>query len=119
MSVQYPIKNLKSVLSRGKFGEENEYGGEVYGVFDYGWWNPASGIYRVRHYNNKKYKEKMNFYSYVITHTLVQDANRTKFASAVSAWQILTLSQKADYNKRAVGRHMFGYHLFLREYMLL
>jgi hypothetical protein len=118
MSVPHPIQNLKSVISRQKFGEMNGYGGEIYGVFEYGWFNFASGIYRVRHYLGKKYKEKMDFYTYVITHSEGQNVNRTKFADAVAAWQALTAEQKAVYKNRAVGRHMFGYHLFLREYML-
>ena len=119
MSVPHPIKNLYSIQSRQKFAEMNGYGGEIYGVFEYGWWNLASGLYRVRHYLGKIYREKMDFYTYVITHTEGQNVNRAKFASAVASWQSLTSEQKAVYNVRARGRHMFGYHLFLREYMLL
>jgi hypothetical protein len=118
MSVLHHIQNLNSILSRKAFGPQNGYGGESYGVFEYGWYNFAAGVYRVRHYLGKKYKEKMDFYTYVITHTEGQNVNRTKFADAVAVWQALTVEQKSVYNKRAVGRHMFGYHLFLREYML-
>lgn len=79
----------------------------------------VNGIYRVRMFNGKKYREKLAFYPYVITHTETQTINRSKFATAVSAWQALTSEQKAVYNKRAVGRHYHGYQLFIREFMLL
>ena len=118
MPVAHPIHKLRSVTSRQKFGEMNGYGGELYGIFDYGWWNDASGIYRVRHYNGKIYKERMEFYNYVITHTEQQNVNRAKFADAVAAWQILPAPDKQQFKLRARGLHMFGYHLFLREYML-
>lgn len=119
MPVLYPIGNLKSIESRQKIGKPNQYGGGIYGDSLYGDESEIAGLYRVRHYNGKKYREKMQFYPYVITHTAGQDVNRSKFADAVSAWQALTGEQKAVYNKRAIGRRMFGYHLFLREFMLL
>ena len=117
MANLYPVLGLRSIRSRQKFGEQNEYGGESYGIFDYGQWNDATGIYRIRHYNGKIYKERMNFYQYVITHTIPQDANRTKFRNAQLAWQALSDSEKEVYNKRASGRHMFGNNLFISEYM--
>jgi hypothetical protein len=119
MTVKYPIKNLRSIESRQKIGLPNFLGGIICGWSEMGDDNEISGLYRVRHYNGKKHKEKMSFYPYVITHTEQQDVNRSKFKNAVISWQALTSEQKAIYNKRAVGRHMFGYHLFLREYMLL
>jgi hypothetical protein len=119
MPVLHPIARLKSIRSQQKIGYRVGYGGSEYGVTALGVPVDFAGIYRVRHYNQKVYHEKMDFYTYVITHTDPQNVNRGKFANAVSAWQALTTEQKAVYNKRAVGRHMFGYHLFLREFMLL
>jgi hypothetical protein len=119
MTVPHPIQNLKSIYSRQKFGEKNEYGAIEYAEFEYGYWNPASGIYRVRHYNGKKYKERMDFFVQPITHTIPQDANRTKFKNCQLAWQALSDLEKEVYNLRARGRHMFGNNLFIREQMLL
>lgn len=119
MPVLHPIGRLRSIRASKKIGERVGYGGADYGVTAFGTPVDFAGIYRVRHYNGKVYHEKMDFFVQPITHTVPQDANRTKFAGAVSAWQALTAEQKAVYNKRAVGRHYFGYHLFLREYMLL
>lgn len=119
MPVLHPIKNLKSIVSRKQFAQKNGYGGETYGSFDYGFYNLASGIYRVRRYNGKVYKEKMEFYQYVVTNTASQIAGRSKFASAVHAWQGLADSIQQGYNKRAIGRHMLGFNLFISEYMKL
>ena len=46
-----------------------------------------------------------------------QQTNRGKFAAAVAAWQSLTPEQKKAYNKKAVGKHMSGYNLYLSEFM--
>lgn len=119
MVVKYPIKTIRSIEARQKIGRPCAYGRQIFGWSRYGYFSEVAGIYRVRTYQGKKYKEKMNFYPYVITHTEQQNVNRSKFANAVSAWQALTSESKAVYNKRAIGRHLFGYHLFIKEYMLL
>jgi hypothetical protein len=43
--------------------------------------------------------------------------SQQKFAAGVLAWQNLTSNQKKIYNKRASGKQMSGYNLFLRNYM--
>lgn len=113
----FPIRHLKSIESRKKIGRPNGYGLGIYGVSQYGDENEIAGIYRIRRYNGKKYKEKMNFYPYVITNTPAQIIVRNLFADAVSAWYILTELEQAEYNKRAIGRHMIGKNLFIKEYM--
>ena len=60
----------------------------------------------------------MEFYNYVITHTDPQNVNRAKYKAGYLAWRALSYSEKQIYNQRAVGRHYFGYHLFMKEYML-
>ena len=119
IAVKYPIRRLMSMRSSKKIGEGLGYGAEQYGYSLYGMPLDFAGIYRVRRINGKTYREKMDFFNQIITHTVPQDANRTKFAGAVSAWQALSDSQKAVYNKRAVGRHMTGNNLFISEYMKL
>lgn len=118
MLVNTPDQKLKSHVSRQKIGRPNGYGRAIFGWSKYGEKNLYAGIYRVRHYLGKLYQERMEFYPYVITHTDAQQPRRETFADAVSAWQALTTPQKNVYRQRAVGKHMFGYHLFLREYML-
>lgn len=77
-----------------------------------------NGIYRYQKLGKKRFVQRMDFYNYVITHTPAQQANRSKFADAISAWQALSLAQKEVYNEKARGRHMSGYNLFIRYYML-
>ena len=102
------IQKFIGVDIRKKLGKPNVF--DPLGIY---------GIYRIRNYGGKKYRERLDFYDYVITHTETQQNNRSKFADAVFAWQGLAPAEKARYNKRAVGRHYYGYQLFIREYMLL
>ena len=75
------------------------------------------GIYQMPRYPYGRVCRRIDFYDYVITHTDAQQARREKFAAAVAAWQSLTPEQKKAYNKKAVGKHMSGYNLYLSEYM--
>jgi hypothetical protein len=118
MLALHPDQKLKSHVSRQKIGKPNGYGRAIFGWSRYGEKNLYAGLYRVRHFFGKLYQEKMFFYPYVITNTAPQSARRSTFADAVAAWQALTTPDKNIYRRRAVGRHMFGYQLFLREYML-
>jgi len=43
-------------------------------------------------------------------------AYTTKLRAAATAWQLLTESEKIKYRKRAIGRPLYGYNLFVREY---
>jgi len=76
-----------------------------------------NGIYQMVSYPSGRVCRRIDFYDYVITHTPAQQSRREKFASAVSAWQVLTFEQKKIYNKEAFGKHMSGYNLFLSKYM--
>ena len=75
------------------------------------------GIYRVWRRWGVVQNLKQAFYTPTNPQTEAQQANRQKYADAIVAWQALTLEQKAVYNKKAVGLHMSGYNLFIREYM--
>jgi len=76
-----------------------------------------SGIYQMRRRPTKKLCVWCDFYPYVIVHNENIDPYRTKFADGVLAWQNLTSDKKKIYNKRASGKQMSGYNLFLRNYM--
>ena len=58
----------------------------------------------------------MKFYTPTNPQTIPQQANRTKFANAMTAWGALTDEEKGVYNTRAKKRNMFGWGLFIREY---
>lgn len=76
----------------------------------------VNGIYQMRMTKRGKRHIKMKFYRPTNPRTVPQQANRTKFATAVSLWGALTTEQKSAYNIRAKRRNMFGWGLFIREY---
>ena len=95
-----------------------EFGNTTLGVDKFANILLLSGIYRTDNVTGttKFYREP--FYIVKNPRTVPQQANRQKMADAVSAWQLLTDEQKQVYNKRAVGKKLFGYQLFLKEYLL-
>lgn len=82
------------------------------------WNDPANvfGIYQMRMTKKGKVPIKMKFYVPTNPQTVPQQANRTKFAAAMSAWGALTAPEKAVYAERAKKRAMFPWGLFVREY---
>lgn len=50
--------------------------------------------------------------------TIPQQTNRQKIADGILAWRDLTTEQKAFYNEKALGKHMSGYNVFLRQFLL-
>ena len=89
----------------GKLGETGE--SDPLGV---------KGIYQMRMTKKGKVPIKMKFYVPFNPRSVPQQANRQKFADAVSAWGSLTEEEKSVYNVRAKKRMMFGWGLFIREY---
>lgn len=77
-----------------------------------------NGIYQRRLVAGKKVVRKSILYPFVITHTRLQQATRSKFKSGVFAWNDLAPEIKKKYNQRAIGRNMTGYNIFIREYIL-
>jgi hypothetical protein len=76
----------------------------------------VKGIYQMRMTKRGKVPIKMKFYVPFNPQTAPQQANRQKFADAMTAWGALTSEQKSVYNMRAKKRQMFGWGLFIREY---
>lgn len=76
----------------------------------------VNGIWQMRMTKRGKVPIKMKFYTPTNPQTVPQQANRTKFANAMTAWGALSSGDKAVYNARAKKRQMFGWGLFIREY---
>ena len=76
----------------------------------------VKGIYQMRMTRRGKVPIKMKFYVPANPQTVPQQANREKFATAMTEWGDLTPEQKGVYNVRAKKRMMFGWGLFIREY---
>ena len=104
MFLTFEQKNLGFDI-RGKLGKDWE--DDPLGV---------RGIYQMRMTKQGKVPIKMKFYAPTNPQTPAQQANRQKFADAMSAWQSLTEEEKSAYNRRAKKRQMFGWGLFIREY---
>lgn len=49
--------------------------------------------------------------------TPAQTTRRNKFADAVTAWQLLPLTEKVQYGRRASKQARTGYNLFISEYL--
>ena len=77
-----------------------------------------SGIYKTSNSTGKRKFFRFRFYITKNPRTIPQQSNRSKMTSAVLAYQALTASEKMLYHKRAVGKRMSGYNLFLKEHLL-
>lgn len=76
----------------------------------------VKGIWQMRKTKRGKVPVRMKFYTPTNPQTESQQANRAKFAAAMSAWHALTTSQQSAYNVRARKLGMFGRNLYIREY---
>lgn len=102
---------------RGRFGKPNGLGEMWCGWSELGQDFPLAGLYRkVRHEGKQKF-QRMKFYATPGPRTVPQQANRSKFALAVSAWQALTPEQKKQWRSKKSPRFMSGYNRFIRDYM--
>lgn len=111
---QYP---LNSFIATGKLGNAWGFGQILFGDSQFGYSLPLGGIYH--RYRSKKgiFVRKMRYYVPSNPRTTLQQSNRQKFSDAVSAWHALTSEERALYNENAKGKGMFGFNLFISEYM--
>ena len=94
-----------------------------FGAFEYGSENEIGldfhGVYQMRHCIEGYIPVKTRFRvtnRKTLTPAII--ASQNKFAGAPAAWRALTDSQRVVYNTRAKRKLMYGYNLFIREYML-
>lgn len=78
-------------------------------------WNVA-GIWRMGRTRRGKVPTKNRWYRPTNPRSEPQQANRAKFAAAMTAWQALTTQQRQAYAERAKKIGKFGWGLFIREY---
>jgi len=113
----------QKIYAQIRYGEEevifgfNVYGQRTYGDFKYPGVKPFYGVYQKRAGINGTITVKEKFYIPLNKQTVPQQANRSKFADAIAAWQALTDSQKEEYNKRVAHKNFSGYNLFISEYL--
>ena len=118
MVVLTGIKNGIGVKIRKAIVASSAYGVRGYGAFYYGAGAEIHGIYQVRTRFGKHVQVKEKFYVPTNPQTENQQANRQKYTDSIIAWRALTNQQKAEYNKKAIGKRMSGYNLFQQEYLL-
>lgn len=100
-----------------KLALPSDFGEIMFGFSDFGYYNPFNGIYQRYHVKGATFSRRLRHYITDDPKTVAQQAGRTKFAEAMTAWQALTENEKLEYNKRARRRQMFGHNLFISEYM--
>lgn len=77
-----------------------------------------AGIYRRRRGPKGITIVKMDFYDPGPPTHPGQIAAQDKFRAGVETWQGLTDAEKNVYNERSKNLEMYGFNLFLREFML-
>lgn len=102
---------------QGLFGWIYGYGLSLYGVCELGVDDELTGIYQIRHSAGAQIIVRTIFTWPKNKKTIPQQANRAKFADAITAWQGLTEEQKKIYNTNSSGKQMSGYNLFIRQYL--
>ena len=123
------VEKLLSILPSKRFGKHRCYGRGMYGFSNYGADEIVcfpdrdvpiefSGIYRRDNVTGKVKHYREPYYITKNPRTEPQQTWRGVFADAVAAWKALTPDEKNQYNIKAKGKHMSGYNLFLREYLL-
>lgn len=110
------VDKLLSLSSKKRFGYSQDCGTAFCGFILCGWNPDWAGIYQRKKTLKGWQISKMSFYWPTNPQTVPQQANRAKFASAVSAYQALDPTQKTDYDRRAYKLRIPAYSLFIREY---
>ncbi len=102
----------------GLFGWIYGFGRGLFGDLAFGSDDELSGIYHTGHWNGRTHTERLGFYWPHNTQSPAQQAHRAEYTAAYIAWRALTSEEKAVYNQNAIGRHMSGYNLFIKKYLL-
>ena len=94
------------------------YGRRGYGIDKYADIRDFYGIYKMVKGKYRSEIVKMDFYVPQNPRSIPQQTNREKMAFAVEGWQNLTNAEKVRYNRKAINKHYFGYHQYIKEYLL-
>jgi len=117
MAIVSKLEALNSIETRQTFGRPNFYGQSRFGHSFFGDSETRAGIYQIRRMPQGRVLVREKFYVPKNPQTELQQANRQKFAQAVAGWQALSQNEREQYKKAAVGFHLTGYNLYLRQQM--
>lgn len=112
----------------GKHGRASGYGRSTFGVGRAGDRSRMGGIYQRRALAKNPTPVEgtnaeplpyivMRNYAPTNPQTTAQQANRAKFADAMTAWQSLTDDEKLIYHKQGSRIGLTGHNVFIRGYM--
>lgn len=96
----------------------SEFGNSAFGIDFFGNVVILSGIYRTDNVTGETLFYREPYYITRNPRTESQQANRQKFADAMTAWHDLTDEQREVYTKYAHKIKMWGRNLFIKEYLL-
>jgi hypothetical protein len=117
MALVDSYEGLLSFTQKGKFGLVGGFGGVQFGWSLFGYYEPLTGYYqKVRIKGEIKHRRLTPTWP-SNPQTPAQQANRLKFANAISAWRLLTPEQVSEYNTKGQRKHMEGFNLFISQYM--
>lgn len=114
----------RGIFGRSIFGDNDifvsntSFGACRFGASEYADLILLSGIYRKNGPHGGNYFNRLNYQNPKNPRTILQQAQRQKVTDGVPSWKLLTDEQKLDLDKRAQGKHMTGFNLYLREYLL-
>jgi hypothetical protein len=76
------------------------------------------GVYKSHMKNGKLVTWRCALYSPVNNKTPNQLAWQAIYRAGVAEWKNLTKEQQQIYNRKAYGKHMSGYNVFMKEYLI-
>jgi len=99
------------------FLEINEFGNTTFGVGRYGNIFLLSGVYQ-----RFKIADELKIFRYPFNlpknpRTEDQQNWRQVFQEGAEQWQLLSDEQKKIWNEKAIGKNLYGYNLFLSDYL--
>lgn len=112
-----PVKKFNVIEIRKRFGKPNKFGQCIYGWSWFGNLGINNEVYRSRTKFKTRINEDLPYYYPHNPKTASQIEVRLKFKNAVIAWQNLTESEKADYNKLSTGTDKNGYNTYISRYL--
>jgi len=105
------------MYGRGRYGDSRYGDDEIYVTIRKNNQVQISGIYHRNHAAGDEVYQRLPYYFPRDPKSDPQKAQRQKMTDSVIAWHNLTSSEKEVYNERAKGKNLFGFNLFLSEYM--
>lgn len=96
----------------------NPFGKLRIGITDYGDYFLLSGVYQHTKTPWRHFYTRRPYTFPKDPHDPDVAANRLKFKNGMVAWKALEPGVQSWYNRKALGKHMPGFSVFLKEYML-